>query len=123
MNDLTWPGDTTEIEMIAIVDFKVLFDYRPLSFAGPVDRREKVFRVDFVVNPLVTGEAYAGQQQRHDHEVAGVSADDEAQFVKRTVQEVIDALEVLPHLRKVKATRVLSYYYSTRRVPGISNLL
>lgn len=86
--------------MIAVVDFEILLDHGSFGLAGAVDGREEVFRVDLVVYPLVAGEADAGQQQRHNHEVAGVSADDQAQFVKRAVQEVIDALEVLPHLRK-----------------------
>lgn len=56
---LTWSSDTTDIELMTIIDFEVLFDYRSFGLAGAVDGREEVFRVDFVVNPLVAGEAYA----------------------------------------------------------------
>lgn len=83
---------------MAVIDFEVLLDYRSLGLAGAVDGREEVFRVDFVVYPLVTGEAYARQQYRHDYEVAGVSTDKEANLVKRAVQKVVDARQV-PHLK------------------------
>jgi len=98
---LTWPSDTSDTEL-TIIDFEVLFDYRPLGLPGAVDRREKVLRIDFVVYPLVAGEANAGQQYWHDYKVTGMSADNKANFVKRAVQEVVDARQV-PHLKmKVK---------------------
>lgn len=56
---LTWPSDTADVELMAVVDFEVLLDYRALSLARSVDGREKVFRVDLVMYPLVSGEAYA----------------------------------------------------------------
>lgn len=95
---LTWSRDTTEIELVAVIDFEVLLDYRSLGLAGAVHGREEVFRVDFVVYPLVAGEAYARQQYRHDYEVAGVSTDNEANLVKRAIQKVVDARQV-PHLK------------------------
>jgi len=95
---LTWPCDTTDIELMAVIDFEVLFDYRSLGLARAVDGREKVFRIDFVVYPLVTGEAYARQQYWHDYEVAGVSTDKEANLIKRAIQKVVDARQV-PHLK------------------------
>lgn len=63
---------------MAVVDFEVLFDDRPFSFARPVGRREQVFRVNLVMDPLVAGEADAGQQNRNDHEVARITADNQA---------------------------------------------
>jgi len=95
---LTWPCDTTDIELMTVIDFEVLFDYRSLGLARAVDGREKVFRIDFVVYPLVTGEAYARQQYWHDYEVAGVSTDKEANLIKRAIQKVVDARQV-PHLK------------------------
>jgi len=70
---------------MTVVDFEVLLHYRSFDFARTVDGREEVFRVDFVVYPLIAGEAYARQQYRHDYEVARVSADNEAKLVKRAV--------------------------------------
>lgn len=97
---LTWPSDTRDTEL-TIIDFEVLFHYRSLRLPGAVDRREKVLRIDFVVYPLVAGEANACQQNWYDYEVTGMSADNEANFVKRAVQEVVDARQV-PHLKKMK---------------------
>lgn len=82
---LTWPRDTTDIELVAVIDFEVLLDYRSFGLAGTVDGWEEIFRVDFVVYPLVTGETYARQQYWHDYEVAGVSTDNEANLVKRAI--------------------------------------
>jgi len=82
---LTWSCDTTEIELVAIIDFEVLLDYRSLGLARSVDGRKEVFRIDFVVYPLITGKAYARQQYRHDYKVAGMSTDMEANFVKRAI--------------------------------------
>jgi len=70
---------------MAVVDFEVLLHYRSFDFARTIDRREEVFWVDFVVYPLIAGEAYACQQYRHYHEVARVSADNEAKLVKRAI--------------------------------------
>jgi len=95
---LTWPRDTTDIELMAVIDFEVLLDYRSFGLAGTVDGWEEVFRIDFVVYPLVTGETYARQQYRHDYKVAGVSTDNEANLVKRAIQKVVDARQV-PHLK------------------------
>lgn len=95
---LTWSSNTTDIELMTIIDFEVLLDYRSFGLARAVDGREEVFRIDFVVYPLIAGEAYASQQYRHDYEVTGMSADKQANFVKRAVQEVIDTRQV-PHLK------------------------
>lgn len=83
---------------MAVIDFEILLDYRSLGLAGAVDRREEVFRIDFIVYPLVTGETYARQQYRHDYKVARVSTDNEAKLVKRAIQKVVDARQV-PHLK------------------------
>lgn len=100
--NLTWSSNTTDVELMAVIDFEVLLDYRSFGLTGAVDRREEIFRIDFVVYPLIAGEAYAGHQYWHDYEVAGMSTDGEAKFVKRAVQEVIDTRQV-PHL-KAKVT-------------------
>lgn len=105
---LTWSSDTSDTEL-TIIDFEVLFDYRSLGLPGAVDRREKVLRIDFVVYPLVAGEAYACQQYWHDYEVTGMSADNEANFVKCAVQEVVDARQV-PHLKMKVKDPYLSCY-------------
>lgn len=95
---LTWSCDTTDIELVAVIDFEILLNYRSFGLAGAVDRREEVLRIDFIVYPLVTGETYARQQYRHDYEVARVSTDNEAKLVKRAIQKVVDARQV-PHLK------------------------
>lgn len=100
--NLTWSSNTTDVELMAVIDFEVLLDYRSFGLTGAVNGREEIFRIDFVVYPLIAGEAYASQQYRHDYEVAGMSTDGEAKFVKRAVQEVIDTRQV-PHL-KAKVT-------------------
>lgn len=94
---LTWPSDTAEIELMAIIDFEVLFNYRSFGFAGTVDRREEIFWIDFVVYLLIAGEAYASQQYWHDYKVSGMSTDNQTNFVKRAVQEIVNACQ-MPHL-------------------------
>jgi uncharacterized membrane protein len=57
----TWSSDTADIELMAVVDFEVLLHYRSFDFARTVDGRKEVFWIDFVMYPLIAGEAYACQ--------------------------------------------------------------
>lgn len=95
---LTWPGDAAQAELAGVIDLEVLLDDRPFCFARAVRRAEEVLGIDLIIDPLVAGEADAGYQDRDHHEVSRMVSHHEAQFVERSVQEVVHAGQILPHL-------------------------
>lgn len=56
----TWSGDSADIEIIAVINFEMFLGNGTLRFAGSVDRGKKILRIDFVMNSLISGNAYAG---------------------------------------------------------------